>query len=309
MSSRFENKNNNIAFEDLEVFISPNGVIGGRCNKNNKDYILSSETADFVEVDKGEAFSEDWKKCDKNEYCEIQKQLQYDVDVLKSQEEDYDPDWNLSEPFHEEQIEMLELYFNKDNTIYGWNIEDECYVLKSDGIFHEADNDFITDDNDNPCKVYEAYERKAILKKESLKKSGKILEELEQKKQKEIQRIHYKELILSDYNFEQSPEEDLLAIDKKDDTKKFLLSILNQDMFIKIDNDDFTSLINSRTWKVISEQDAKTLIKKQNNIIEERKGKNTSAKLNDPSWWDDPDDYYYGEDQNKLSYKIEEVFI
>ena len=309
MSSRFENQKSKVTFEDLEVFISPNGAIGGRSKKHNKEYILSSETADFVQVENGEAFSKSWKKCSKEEYCEIQKKLQYNVDVLKSKEESYDPDWDLSEPFHEEQIEMLDLYFNKDDIIYGLNIEDECYVLKSDGIFYEAECNFVMSDNDKHCKVYEAYERKAFLENKSLEQTHKMLEEMEKERKEKRKRIHYTSLLLCDYSFEKTTNQDLLAIDKEDPNKKFLLSILNENMFIKIDNEDFTSLINSRKWSAISIENAKELIDNQNNRIDEREGKNNSAKLQDPSWWDDPDDYYYSEDTNKISYKIEEVFI
>ena len=309
MSSRFENEKSNITFEDLEVFISPNGVIGGRCKKTNKEYILSNETADFVEVESGEAYSEDWKTCSYSEYCEVQKDKQYDVDVLKSKEDNYDPDWDLSEPFHEEQIEMLDLYFNKDNIIYGLNIEDECYVLESSGYFHEASEDFVTDENDKKCKVYEAYERKAILLKESLERTNKMLEELNKKTEEKQKRIHYCTLSPSDYTYQQNAEGDLLAIDKKDLSKKYLLSSLREDSFIKIDNDEFTSLINSTKWTDVSEKEAESLIKNQSTTVDERKGKNTSEKLNDPSWWDDPEDYYYGEEYHKISYKIEKVFI
>ena len=287
----FQRKNSKLKFEDLVVYISPNGVIGGKRQKNNKEYILSLDNGRFEEVEKGEAFSPSWAICTKEEFNKRQQEIKANIKLNKERKEnEYLP--YLTEPC----IEMLDLHVSeeKKGEIYGQDIEDNYYVLSEDGYFRYVDYYFHKTDKDKSCKAYEAYERKAILLKED-------------------NAIHYDNiteyggLILDNYIFLKTGNEDLVAVSKEDCNSIYLLSITDA-QFYKVDLEQNGNELKEKEWVELSNDQAITLIKKEEKEIEEREKRfnDKSSKLSDPSWWDDPDDYYYGSDTTKNDYETKD---
>ena len=108
-----------------------------------------------------------------------------------------------------------------------------------------------------------------------------------------------KELKYDDLDFFTTEKDDLLAVDKNNKEKRYLLSIFNCNFFIVSEKD-----IASRNWIPCNKDKVLGIIKYTKDAIIKREKLNTPDKVHSSVWWDDPDDYYFGKDTEKLSFEF-----
>ena len=112
-----------------------------------------------------------------------------------------------------------------------------------------------------------------------------------------------KELKYNDLDFFTTEKDDLLAVDKNNKEKRYLLSIFNCN-FLNVSKKD----IASRNWIPCNKDKVLEIIEYTKAAIIKREQLNNPDKVHNVDWWDDPDDYYFGNDTYKLSFKFKYGF-
>ena len=108
-----------------------------------------------------------------------------------------------------------------------------------------------------------------------------------------------KELKYNDLDFFTTEKDDLLAVDKNNKEKRYLLSIFNCN-FLNVSEKD----IASRNWIPCDKDKVLEIIEYTKAAIIKREKLDTPDKVHNVDWWDDPDDYYFGKDTDKLSFEF-----